>query len=152
MRRAKQLSSSLVLLALTACPAKDPAPAAAETPSAQEAEPEKAPDLPADGAPEKEAEALTPDPITHPCVVTAAAFDKELETMDRSCQSDADCVCYPGGVSEKAGCGGVTNKASAEKLYELSRQFHDDGCRHVLQCAPRPCKTKCDAGQCIEAP
>ena len=90
----------------------------------------------------------TPDPITHPCVVTAAQFDRELDAADTSCKTDADCDCYPGGVTKQAGCGGITGAASAKKLHELAKAFREDGCKPVKQCAPRACEPRCIEGKC----
>lgn len=90
----------------------------------------------------------TPDPITHPCVVTAAQFDRELEEGDRSCTSPSDCECFPGGITKKAGCGGVTGGDSARKLHALASEFREDECKLVQQCAAQVCAPRCVDGQC----
>jgi hypothetical protein len=90
----------------------------------------------------------TPDPITHPCVVKAAQFDVALAAADVSCRSDADCDCYPGGVTRKAGCGGVTSAASAKELHGIAQAFRADGCDWAQQCAAQVCDPKCVDGSC----
>lgn len=89
-----------------------------------------------------------PDPITHPCVVAAAQFDKALASADAGCQADTDCDCYPGGVTNKAGCGGVTSAAVAKELHRIAGEFNADGCDLVQQCAPQLCEPRCVKGSC----
>ena len=90
----------------------------------------------------------TPDPITHPCVVKAAQFDVELKKNLTACKEDADCDCFPGGITRNAGCGGVRNKASAKKLHDINAEFGKMECKPVKSCAARECKPKCTDGQC----
>jgi hypothetical protein len=90
----------------------------------------------------------TPDPITHPCVVKAAQFDVALDAADNSCKTDADCDCYPGGVTPKAGCGGVTSASAAKELHRLAQEFRADGCDWTQHCAPRACEPNCVDGSC----
>lgn len=90
----------------------------------------------------------TPDPITHPCVVKAAQFDIELAKNESSCATDADCDCFPGGITMRGGCGGVRSKASAQKLQALSRELEAMKCEPEKVCAPATCAPKCNAGTC----
>ncbi len=90
----------------------------------------------------------SPDPITHPCVVKAAQFDIELAKNLNSCSTDAECDCFPGGVTDKAGCGGVRSKASAKKLHDINAEFGKMKCKLAQECGAQECKPKCDNGQC----
>jgi hypothetical protein len=89
-----------------------------------------------------------PDPITHPCVVTAAQFDIEVRDGDKSCRSDADCECFPNGVGSKNACGGVTSKKSATKLRELALEYAKMKCTSQVECAKRACLPRCNGGTC----
>ncbi len=89
-----------------------------------------------------------PDPITHPCVVAASGFDATLEASDGRCEADADCDCYPGGVTLDAGCGGVTSTETAKELHAVAQRFRAAGCRLTRNCAPRLCEPKCVDGGC----
>lgn len=94
------------------------------------------------------AEEPIPDPITHPCVVTAAKYDVVLAGASGACSTDADCDCFPGGISRKGACGGVTDKKTAAQLHALNAEFAKDKCVKEMNCAPRPCTPKCDKGIC----
>ncbi len=91
-----------------------------------------------------------PDPITHPCVVAIAQFEQKLKNAAGTCQSAADCDCYPGGLGRKSGCGGVTDKATAKTLHDLAAEFRKDGCTVTQNCAARACQPRCEAGKCVE--
>jgi hypothetical protein len=107
-------------------------PAATATPASATAAPPSAPE---------------PDPITHPCVVAAAQYDKAIDEGSDACHTDADCGCYQGGIG-KSGCGGVLNKESVEKLGEIAKRFHDMKCQKPTSCGPWLCQPKCESGHC----
>lgn len=91
--------------------------------------------------------APTPDPITHPCVVTAAQYSIAIEKGSDACASDADCGCYQGGIG-KSGCGGVLNKESVSKLDVIAKSFHAMKCQPSVDCAAWACQPRCEAGHC----
>ncbi|MBK7584717.1 MAG: hypothetical protein IPI67_31585 [Myxococcales bacterium] len=146
--------SSLVVCALTlACNTQNPArPAGTAAPSSATAAPATASTetatsgakLPIPARPSDP----TPDPITHPCVVSAAQYEKAIDEGKTDCKTDADCGCYQGGVGRKSGCGGVLNQQSLVPLSRIAKEFHDRGCKHTQQCAAWACQPKCDQGHC----
>lgn len=89
-----------------------------------------------------------PDPITHPCVVAIAQFEVALKAAPGACSAAADCACYPGGVGKLSGCGGVTDKVTANKLQTIASAYRKDGCSPTVNCAPRLCQPRCDDGKC----
>jgi hypothetical protein len=90
----------------------------------------------------------TPDPITHPCVVTSVQFDMALENGEKGCASDADCECIPPRIGEKFGCGGVTSKKTGAKLRALAAEFSRLGCKDTHKCKQTECRPRCAEGQC----
>jgi hypothetical protein len=128
--------------------APQPSPSAVPTvaptppqPSAATAPPTKDPIAPSDKAP-------MPDPITHPCVVTAAQYENAIEKGKTDCKADSDCGCYQGGISRKSGCGGVLNKESLKELTRIATEFRKDRCEDSQECAAWACQPKCVNGQC----
>ena len=89
-----------------------------------------------------------PDPITHPCVVSAAQYTNAIEKGKTDCKTDSDCGCYQGGLGRRSGCGGVLNKESLVELSRIEAEFRKDGCKHTQQCAPWACQPKCENGHC----
>ena len=90
----------------------------------------------------------TPDPITHPCVVTSAQFDIAFQDGDKTCQSDADCECIPRRIGSRHGCSGVTSKKTMPKLRALAKQFAEMKCADTHKCAQQACQPRCVSGQC----
>lgn len=88
-----------------------------------------------------------PDPITHPCVLSAAQYSIAIEKGSDACTADSDCGCYPGGIG-KSGCGGVLNAESVAKLEEIAKRFREMKCELTTQCAAWACAPRCDAGHC----
>lgn len=89
-----------------------------------------------------------PDPITHPCVVTAAQFDVAVREGDKSCQKDADCECIPERIGSRYACGGVTAKRNGAKLRELAKEFAAMKCESMRKCKQAKCEPRCVDGQC----
>jgi hypothetical protein len=84
------------------------------------------------------------------CASTVASYDA-LVAAGGACASDADCLCFNGGVSQKTPCGGVTDKASAAKLDKLVGDYESGHC-DSLMCAAQICTPSCNAGKCVNAP
>ena len=76
-------------------------------------------------------------------------FARTLREGHGRCHEDADCACYPGGVGEAAGCGGVTDMDTAAALYRIATGFRGAGCRNTRDCAPWECHPTCQQGQCV---
>lgn len=145
----------LTLPTLTACPRQAPPDpgtpgsdaSPAVTPTAEAAPPAVDTQTPPATA-SATREAPMPDPITHPCVVTAAQFDIAFRDGDKSCAGDADCVCIPMQVGSQSACGGVTSKKTNAQLLTLEKEFRKDGCSDPRKCAQKACQPKCVSGQC----
>ena len=89
-----------------------------------------------------------PDPITHPCVVTAAQFDIAVQEGDKSCNDDVDCECIPERIGSRYACGGVTAKKNGAKLRELAKSFTEMKCEPMRKCEQKTCTPRCVDGQC----
>lgn len=88
-------------------------------------------------------------PVTTPgpCGVHETAFRAALASASGACASDSDCACYSP-VVEEAGCGGVTDAATARALSRIQEAWHADGCRWPRQCGPSRCDPICRDGHC----
>ena len=83
------------------------------------------------------------------CEELAAQFDVTLSEATGLCEKDADCGSYSAGVGKN--CGGATDKASADKLGEITKQFRDAKCPHTVHCGPRTVYgIECRSGHCAE--
>jgi hypothetical protein len=90
----------------------------------------------------------TPTPtVDDPCAEIRTRFNAELAKKTDACNTDADCACHG---AEGGGCGGVTDKATATRLAPISKEFHDKGCRYLVQCAAWACAPKCQNGRCSQ--
>jgi hypothetical protein len=83
-----------------------------------------------------------------PCAPVIDEFAKTLARAPGTCAADDDCACYPGGVGEASGCGGVTDAKTATALHAISGRFLAAGCHHTVNCAPWMCDPKCADGRC----
>ncbi|NUO52192.1 MAG: hypothetical protein HOV80_25340 [Polyangiaceae bacterium] len=86
---------------------------------------------------------------TEACPEIKSRFEKELSAAPGTCKADADCDCFPGTVATGFVCGGMTDKATAEKLREIFREFRANKCRGP-NCAAQACVPKCKDGRCVE--
>jgi hypothetical protein len=77
-----------------------------------------------------------------------ADFDAIVE-RGGACATDADCRCYPGGISPKHGCGGVTDAKSAAELEAIAKK---QGPTEGIDCAAWMCAPICERGRCINGP
>jgi hypothetical protein len=100
---------------------------------------------PAGAEPSAAASAAAP---ADPCAALAVDFARRLDGAAGTCQKDADCACYPGGTGERAGCGGITDRTSADALQAIAKQFRIAHCPYARQCAPWTCTPRCRDGRC----
>jgi hypothetical protein len=81
------------------------------------------------------------------------AFEQALAASSAgTCAADTDCRCFPGGVSQKHGCGGVTDSKTSEKLASIAGDYMKDGCKSGIDCAAWMCTPSCQSGKCTNAP
>jgi hypothetical protein len=149
----RSLALMLLALGFSACQHDAPpsSPAASATPSTAEAlattPPEPAPDT---AAPAPAPPATSAAPSEPPeCKAALAELQSELDQTPGSCESDADCTCYPGGTP-LTGCGGVSNLSLAKRIATTTQKIHGLGCGGRVNCAARACNTQCKAGKCAE--
>jgi hypothetical protein len=89
-------------------------------------------------------------PPTEACAEIAARFRDALTTASAVCTTDADCGCYSP-VAADAGCGGVTDRATADTLADLERRFHAASCPWPHQCPASLCNPTCVEGRCASS-
>ena len=82
------------------------------------------------------------------CRSSADEFDRIVE-QGGACGKDAECACYPGGVSPKHACGGVTDAESAAKLGAIAKRV---GTSSGISCAPWACAPICEDRRCRNGP
>jgi hypothetical protein len=83
------------------------------------------------------------------CEDRAHGFDEAVSSSTAGvCSTDADCRCYPGGVSKDHSCGGITDRDTAEKLAKIAADYHQAGCHGGTDCAATLCLATCRAGKC----
>jgi hypothetical protein len=126
-------------------PAASAAPA--ETTAASEQEPAEAPA--ASGEPEADKPPEKKKDLTG-CEARFAEIDKVLSQATYTCKKDADCGCFDVGVSRTPGseCGGVVEKAIAQKLDPLVKAAKKESCQTSAMCEAWTCDPMCEAGQC----
>ncbi|HNV46139.1 MAG TPA: hypothetical protein PKJ16_03790 [Spirochaetota bacterium] len=83
-----------------------------------------------------------------PCPGIRARFDAVLERASGACVQSNECGCY-GAITEKAGCGGVTDKGTADQLGAIAMEFNAAKCAYSRRCAPWLCAPKCVNGRCV---
>ena len=52
------------------------------------------------------------------------------------------------GVDTSSGCGGVTDRATADAIEKLRGDFQRAQCKSGIQCGAWTCAPKCTAGRC----
>lgn len=81
------------------------------------------------------------------------AFEETLSASAAgTCSTDADCKCFPGGVSKKHGCGGITDVKTGEKLVSIASDYMKAGCKSGIDCAAMVCMPACREGRCTDGP
>jgi hypothetical protein len=87
------------------------------------------------------------------CGERVDAFEEALAPSTvGTCAVDADCRCYPGGVSRAHACGGIADTKTAEKLMSIAAEYKNAGCKSGIDCAASLCLPKCEAGKCTFGP
>ncbi len=81
------------------------------------------------------------------CDAHHAAFRAAMATATGRCASDAECACF-NPVVEEAGCGGISDAATAATLSAIEVAFHADACEWPHQCAAWACEPVCREGRC----
>jgi len=82
------------------------------------------------------------------CLNIASRFDKTLANRKNTCVTYADCSCY-NPVSKSSGCGGITDKVTADALGVIEKEFHEAGCPRPIRCAAWICSPVCAKGRCF---
>jgi len=82
-----------------------------------------------------------------PCSVHAASFRAALASASGACTTSTDCACYNPVVGE-AGCGGITDAATAARLGAIEAAFHADACPWPHLCGATACNPVCVASRC----
>src|SRR4051812_16265677 len=90
---------------------------------------------------------MPPAPAQARCAEIAARFEAALHAASGLCATAAECACY-NPVAKSAGCGGVTDRATADQLSALEAEFHQASCRWPVECAAWSCAPKCVNGHC----
>jgi hypothetical protein len=143
------IALSIALVTVGCGKSSGTAPAAAPTPSA---EPAATHDEPAaEESAEPAAEEKKPLSV---CDQAIADFDKALEEASYECKKDSDCGCFEAGLSRKPGneCGGVTDKAAAKKLAQITKASKKDACSNGAMCEPWTCVPICEESRCQKGP
>lgn len=83
------------------------------------------------------------------CGAILDRFTKARRAGSGTCKVDSDCATFAGGLDREAKCGGVTDKATAQKLQPIAEEWQRAGCRYEWNCAPQSFQPTCDAGVCV---
>lgn len=82
------------------------------------------------------------------CRAIADRFDVVLAGASGACETNADCGCY-NPVSRKSGCGGITDRRTADVLRKIRDEYYGAKCEPWIRCAPWACMPVCDRGRCV---
>lgn len=83
-----------------------------------------------------------------PCEPHRAAFRAALAGATGTCTRAEDCGCF-NPVVEEAGCGGITDAATAARLGAIQGDYFRAGCAWPHACAAWSCEPTCRAGRCV---
>jgi hypothetical protein len=87
------------------------------------------------------------------CASIQRDFDDAVDAPSAlACSADTDCGCYPGGVSQKHGCGGIANKTAVRAAEMLAAEMSAAGCHTGIACAAWSCTPRCKGGRCVNSP
>ncbi|MFO0551321.1 MAG: hypothetical protein U0271_23225 [Polyangiaceae bacterium] len=89
------------------------------------------------------------------CADLSDRFRAVMKQATGVCKTDADCGCFQP-VVEEAGCGGITDKATTDRLDALTSQFLSSAngqraCSWPHQCGPWACEPVCQRGRCVNS-
>lgn len=87
---------------------------------------------------------------TGPCATVVSRMRAVVARLPSACASDAECMCYPGGIGAVTGCGGVSDPATAAEVARIQAEFRQSRCDYSVSCAPRECRAACMQGRCAE--
>lgn len=115
---------------------------------------------PADPAPPEAEPAADAEPPHDPrCDELHAEVVAALATLPSPCTANDDCVCYNGGIQGFTGCGGPSDKATADRIYRVVEGYRELERREIfcphgldMNCSPRMCRAACIDGVCGNAP
>ena len=84
------------------------------------------------------------------CATRLAEIDRVLASGTRKCKTNADCVCFRGGVSKSDPCGGITDSATNARFEALAKEWKAAGCdkHEAVMCPAMVCAAACRAGKC----
>lgn len=84
------------------------------------------------------------------CASRLAEIDRVLASATRKCKTNADCVCFRGGVSKTDPCGGITDSATNARFEALAKEWKAAGCdkNEAVMCPAMVCAAACRAGKC----
>jgi hypothetical protein len=99
---------------------------------------------PVDGAAPAGASAAAPPT----CADLSRSFRTTWKQAPGTCGADTECACY-NPVVEEAGCGGVTDRATASSLAKIEAAFHAASCPWPHMCAAQACNPQCVTGRCV---
>jgi hypothetical protein len=93
------------------------------------------------------------DPAKMSCGDRVDAFEQALASPTAgTCAVDTDCKCFPGGVSKKHGCGGISDTKTSATLMSIATEYQKAGCKSGIDCAARVCMPACREGKCTDGP
>ncbi|HEY8431399.1 MAG TPA: hypothetical protein VIL20_23625 [Sandaracinaceae bacterium] len=89
-------------------------------------------------------------PAARACEDIQQQFRHAMARATGRCSADTDCGCFNPVVGE-AGCGGITDRATADALSEIEHAFHAARCPWPHQCGPWRCEPVCRDGRCVNS-
>jgi len=93
-------------------------------------------------------------PVATGCEGKMQEFDKVLSEATYNCSKDADCQCFPGGLSRGRGseCGGIVEVATGKKLAAIEKAAKPMSCSNGSMCEPWTCDPICEENRCQKGP
>ena len=102
---------------------------------------------PAGRAPAGRADGGAPATAANECEARRGEIRGLIDQAPRTCTTAADCSMYPGGP---VNCGGVVDRATATRLWQLTDAFRAQRCQYAVHCGPRAVAAVCQSGRCAE--
>jgi hypothetical protein len=82
------------------------------------------------------------------CAAIVLQMQQVLKALPSKCRTNQDCVCYAGGIESVTGCGGVSDRSTADQIFALQQRFNNKRCSYRVDCGPGLCKASCVDGTC----